>query len=183
MDRHKSWERFKPNENENLNNCKNYYNRIGELIIPEEVIHQWIFPHFYEPNSVKNYSWIDLDNVKFELKEFSISFFESLNIIEENKDMVKNYPANKFAIWHRKFWIENGTWEIPPIVIDVESFTDKPDESELNGTMQLVEGHNRMGTLFLLLKTKKIDIADTHKVWMMSNLQTINNEKHNESNY
>lgn len=151
MEKNESWKAFKPDGGENLENSECYYERIDKLNscpIPKQVVHQGIFPHYNEPNSVKNYSWIDLNNVVFELREFPTSFFYELNVIEDNKEMVENYSANKFAPWHRNYWRKNGTWEVPPIIIDVNTFKEeKPNESELNGEYQLVEGHNRLGTL------------------------------------
>ncbi|AUC79300.1 hypothetical protein CW736_07835 [Nonlabens sp. MB-3u-79] len=168
---HKSWKDLEPKVNENLETYDSYYERIEKLNyshIPKEVIHQWIFPLYNDQNSIKNYSWIDLSKVKFDLIEVKTSFFNDLSIIDDNKKMVNEYPINKFALWHRKFWEDNGTWEIPPIIIDVASFiNEKPDNSEMNGKYQLIEGHNRLGTLKLLLKDGRIKIVEKHSVWVM----------------
>lgn len=168
---HESWIGLQPEENENLGNSSSYYERILKLNydIPKEVIHQWIFPHFNEPNSKKNYSWINLNDMKFTLEERPTEFFENLTVIKDNLEMVNEYPMNKFAVWHRSFWKKNGTWEIPPIVIDVNSFINgKPETAEITGTYQLVEGHNRLGTLKLVIRDGRIPVAKSHKVWLMT---------------
>lgn len=171
MTKHNSWLIFEPKKGENLQSHNTYYERIEKSNhnVPKEVIHQWIFPHYNEPNSSKNYSWIDLKTIKFELVEKPTSFFEELNVINDNIQMVNEYPMDKFAHWHRKFWKDNGTWETPPIVIDVNSFLeDKPETSEMKGNYQLIEGHNRLGTLKLLIRDGRISISDNHKVWILS---------------
>lgn len=172
MNKHKSWLIFQPEEGENLKTHDSYYKRLAKANcdIPKDIIHQWIFPHYNEPNSNKNYSWINLESVKFELIDKPTSFFEELNIINDNEEMVNQYPMNKFAYWHRDFWKKNATWETPPIVIDVNSFLEnKPKTSEMEGDFQLVEGHNRLGTLKLLIKDGRIPISENHKVWILSN--------------
>jgi hypothetical protein len=171
MSKHESWLIFEPKEGENLKTNECYYERLekARCEIPKDIIHQWIFPHFNEPNSNKNYSWINLDTAKFELVYRPISFFEELNIIKVNEKMVNDYSMNNLPYWHRDFWKKNATWETPPIVIEVNSFAkSKPVSSEIEGDYQLVEGHNRLGTLKLLLKDDRIPISEKHKVWILS---------------
>lgn len=169
---HKSWKKFQPNVGENLGNYKSYYDRISQYLddVPKEVVHQWIFPHFNETNSIKNYGWLDLDQIEFNLVTKPTSFFTELNIIDDNEEMVNNYAIKDFAVWHRKYWRDNGTWEVPLIVIDVKSFDEGeiPEESEFHGCYQLVEGHNRLGTLKLLQRDGSITIAESHNVWVIS---------------
>lgn len=170
MYRHESWFKYEPQSGENLENHKSYYERLTTLKceIPREIIHQWIFPHYNNANSQKNYSWIDLESVRFELKEYATSFFEDLNIIEDNREMVNKYSIYDFPFWHRRFWANNGTWETPPIVINVNLFiNEKPVEAELNGNFQLVEGHNRLGTLKLSKRDGRF-VSDFHKVWILT---------------
>ena len=175
MTKHKSWLIFEPKKGEDLKNNDTYYERIiaANSEIPKEIVHQWIFPHYNDANSCKNYSWIDLDSVEFNLVEKPTEFFEELNIINDNEEMVNNYSVDKFASWHRRFWKENGTWETSPIIINVNSFADgKPKTAELEGNYQLVEGHNRLGTLKLLIRDGRIPVAKTHKVWVLSKKQS-----------
>lgn len=169
---HESWDKFKPLDGEHLGNSASYYGRVSQYFnnVPKDIIHQWIFPHFNEPNSVKNYGWLNFDQIQFKLISEPTNFFTELSIIDDNEEMVNNYEVKDFASWHRKYWRDNGTWEVPPIVIDVESFYEDeiPEESELNGSYQLVEGHNRLGTLKLLQRDGRIKVAEHHKVWVVS---------------
>lgn len=171
MSHHNSWKRYEP-KGEGIKEIDSYYSRVSKSSkgnIPKEVLHQWILPHYNEPNSVKNYSWIDLDQVSFEMIELTLSEIKSIEVIEVNESMVKEYPVNQFAVWHRSFWKNNGTWEVPPILIDSQSFLDdKPETSEIEGQCQLIEGHNRLGTLLLLERDGVIDVLDSHKFFLMT---------------
>jgi hypothetical protein len=154
-----------------LETYASYYERISKFDyshIHREVIHQWIFPHFNESNSIKNYAWIDLSKVKFDCIEFPISFFQKLNIIKDYEKMITEYTIYKIKPWNKQFWKTNGTWEVPPIIIDVKSFShNKPAEAELNGCYQLVEGHNRLGALLSLSKTSQVEILPNHFVYLL----------------
>jgi hypothetical protein len=171
MSRHKSWESYDPKE-ERISDIESYYSRVSKNTIgniTKEVLYQWILPHYNEPNSVKNYSWIDLDKVIFKVIELNLIEIDSIEIIKVNESFVKEYPVNKFASYHRPFWRDNGTWEVLPILIDSTSFIkSKPENSEIKGQFQLIEGHNRLGTLLLLEREGKIKVLDSHKFYLMT---------------
>lgn len=177
---HKSWEDLNPRKDEdgNIELFEDYYSRIKNKIgfknFPLEVFEQWIHPHYNNDETLKNYSWIDFENIQFELVEWEFNSLKDLNIIEDYREYVESKSSYKdlksFTCEDKdlKFWEEKGTWRIPPIILDVNSFLkDKPKWSELEKSYQLVEGHSRFGYLQSIKKIDKTIIALKHKVFLM----------------
>ena len=68
---HPTWKALKPKKNFNEfragdETTAEYANRIGTSFgFPEEVLSQWIYPHYFNWHTVQNYGWIDFERVLF----------------------------------------------------------------------------------------------------------------------
>ena len=179
----KTWLDLKPNEDLNGNQewFDEYYARIqlkkDFKHIPKIVYEQWIHPHHQNFHTLKNYAWLNFENIEFSINEWKTSAFSNLNIIKSFKDYYANRSSyssfEQFCCTDSdlKYWKRNGTWRIAPIIIDVNSLTEKiPLEAELNGSFQLVEGHSRLGYLNSLIRISSLNkgkIASTHQIILM----------------
>lgn len=179
----RSWLELKPNEdlNENQEWFEGYYERIRlkreYKHIPKAVFKQWIHPHHRNHHTVKNYAWLDFENIEFIICEWDLNLLLSINVIESFKDYYFNRSSfsdfDQFCCKDEDldFWKKKGTWRIPPIVLDLKSVCSAiPEWSELTPPYQLVEGHSRLG---YLQSTKRISdlskgkISDKHYIYLM----------------
>ena len=179
----RSWMELKPNENQygNQEDFEDYYSRVKMKReykhIPFEVFEQWIHPHHNNSYTLRNYSWIDYQNVEFELCEWSVEMLMRLNVIDEFEEDVyllgshkklEQFSCNETDL---RYWKEKGIWRTPPIVIEVDSFLlEKPDSSQLKGPFQLIEGHSRLGYLKSMKKIAdagNIKLAEKQKIYLM----------------
>jgi hypothetical protein len=180
---HKSWKDLKPHKDEdgNIECFDDYYSRIKNKLgcenFPLEVFEQWIHPHHNNDETLKNYSWIDFENIQFELVEWEFDSLKDLHIIDDYREYVESKSTYKdlrsFTCVDRdlKFWEEKGTWRTPPIIIDVKAFLkDNPKWSELEKDYQLVEGHSRLGYLKSIKRIDETIIAKKHKVFLLKKL-------------
>ena len=175
----RSWKEMKPLRNYNQleisdESEEDCHKRLhGIFGIPLDVISQWIYPHYYNSNTVKNYGWIDYRESTFSTAFFDIEDLVSLNVIEEYRSYVKmreqSEPFKEFMCIaeDKECWGSRGTWRIPPIIIDVDSFSKPPHYSELTGRFQLIEGHSRLGYL-LAMKRAGVLRKQEHKVYLLS---------------
>jgi hypothetical protein len=68
------------------------------------------------------------------------------------------------------YWKTNGTWRVPPIILDVNSVSIIPAYSKISEAYQLVEGHSRLGYLLALAnfcEKTKCRLADNHEIFLM----------------
>jgi hypothetical protein len=180
---HESWNLLNPNELEKCEHFQfdDYYERISRIVIfqhiPKLVFEQWIYPHHYNEYTIKNYAWINYENIEFELVEWTYDDFLKVHVIKAFMDYVKCRMAlsdlTQFCCSQEdvKYWKINGTWKTPPIIIDLSSFGSKlPKWSDLKPPYQLVEGHSRLGYLYSMKRIselKKGIIASTHLLYLM----------------
>ena len=151
-----------------------YYKRIEEagFHIPLSVIEQWLYPHYSNPNTTKNYSWINHKSSIFVETSLSVSELKGMYIIEEYRPYVKRRsqarPFDEFMCIPKdlEHWKLNNTWRIPPIVMDMSSFTDIPSYVESGKRLQLIEGHSRLGYLLALNNAKQLKVQN-HKVFLL----------------
>ena len=188
---HKSWLELKPNENEDGNQewFDEYYKRIKLKKefknIPKEVFEQWIHAHHKNYETLNNYAWIDYEKVEFKLLKWSFEKLENINIIENYREYSDSRAIcndlSQFCCCDKdlKHWKENGTWRIPPIILDVKSIIDDiPKWSEIKEPFQLVEGHSRIGYLKSMNRINKLGkekISDNHKIYLMTKVRMHNN--------
>ena len=177
-----SWKSLKPNKNFNHidvnDEClDNYYTRINKTYnIPKPVLEQWIYIHYYNGNTVDNYGWLNYENVIFDLVELSLSEIISVNIIAAYQNYV--YEGEKYNAYNdftcitkdKEHWFLNNTWRVPPIIMDVNSFKgcNIPSHADITGSLQIVEGHTRLGYLLSANRCGK-PVNINHKVYLMKN--------------
>lgn len=174
-----SWKELKPFRNFNGYDASDeteeeFFERLKpKYIIPLEVLQQWIYPLYYDPNTVNNYGWIDYTHIEFTKVLFTIEQLLELHVVEKYQDYVdvkKSYqPYSGFPCIERdlKHWQEHNTWTVPPVVLDVNSFDTIPSDVENVGPYQLIEGHTRLG---LLLAMQRVGILEKneHQVYLLS---------------
>lgn len=173
-----SYKNLKPNRNfdhfdetdETKHEC---YKRLKQRFnIPVEVIEQWIYPHYYNENSVINYAWIDYSKIVFEITDFEIGALKQINVIEDYLDYVEcrkdSQPYDDFMCTKKdlEHWQTNNTWRVPPIILDVETLPTIPEFAEIKGPYQLVEGHSRLGYLLSLDKAEML-LKRKHEIFLM----------------
>jgi hypothetical protein len=151
-----------------------YYHRLQDTFsFPLDVIEQWLYPHYYNVNTINNYGWLDYSRVAFTLTSLSAKTLSQANVIAEYEPWVENRStARSFSEFMCRpeddhHWRTELTWRIPPIVIDVISLPPIPDHAELRGPLQLVEGHTRLGYLIATVKCGVILGDSQHSVYMM----------------
>ena len=180
---HTNWDYMRPRNDEKYEDFKfeEYYQRISKNNnlnhIPKTVFEQWIYYHHQEPNTLDNYAWINYENIEFVLCKWELEKFEKVSVIDNFMDYYSDRASyldlNQFCCTQKdlKVWIENGTWRVPPIIIDVSSLkTDIPTWSQLKPPYQLVEGHTRFGYLQSMKRISelgKADIAKRHSIYLM----------------
>jgi DNA-binding GntR family transcriptional regulator len=73
-----SWKALKPFRNFNQirqtdETEQKYFERLQpQYKIPIEVMKQWIYPHYYDRNTVNNYGWLNYTSSAFQLEEFTV---------------------------------------------------------------------------------------------------------------
>ncbi len=155
------------------------YKRLkAEFDIPFEVIEQWIYQHYYESNSVKNYGWIDYQRNIFKKVVLNVSEIINLSVIEEyqsfvyNRSRIKSLDNFTCMSEDKVFWGDFQTWRTPPVVLDVTSYDNIPDYCDIKGKLQLIEGHSRLG-YFLALHKMKYLTKNEHEVYLLSKRNTL----------
>lgn len=183
---HHSWTLMNPNENEKYEEFKfeEYYERMKKIKklqhIPKIIFEQWIYYLHYDPNTLKNYAWMNFENIVFELCEWGFDNLSKINVVDEFKEYV-NLRAiysgfEKFCctIEDLEYWKKKGTWRIPPIILDINSLTAEiPVWCDLKPPFQLVEGHSRMGYLFSMKRISDLNkgvISSKHKIFLMKEI-------------
>lgn len=141
--------------------------------IPLEVIEQWLYPHYYNRDTVNNYGWLDYDIMGFEETLMSARQLAAMHVIGPYRSYVRtrelNHPFDGFACSPKDvdLWREKGTWRVPPVVIDVTTIRDIPPYAELADPLQLVEGHSRFGYLLAMRRAGLITDDSTHRAYRM----------------
>lgn len=179
-----SWLDLKPNTeyNGNIEHFYKYIKRIRSYLIkydhiPEIIFEQWIRGLHDNYNTLKNYAWLDYEEIVFDLIEWPSKKFVHLNVIEEFSYYVeskKSYKdVNTFSCGPLELesWVNKGTWVTPPIILDVSSINKEiPKWSNIKGLFQLVEGHTRLGYLLSLIRQNEENntkLASKHLVYIM----------------
>ncbi len=153
--------------------CQHYLRLLPRFNIPLEVIEQWIFPHYYNRNTVNNYGWLNYNKIRIEETFMSVLQLATLHIIGSYQSFVRtrvsNDPFDGFACAPKdvEHWREKSTWRVPPIVIDVTTLRDIPLQADINGPFQLVEGHSRLGYLLAMRRAGLVTDDSTHRVYRM----------------
>lgn len=179
---HESWKAMKPNSDDRFSDevFEEYFVKTQKnkrlSHIPKEVLHQWIWPFNDDPNSLANYGWINYYDARFHKEEVGVELI--INNVHPNKDgmdLVKiradcqslsNFYCGQEDI---EYWNLYGTWRIPPVILDVSSFSDIPNWTDITFPYQLIEGHNRLGYLHAFYKINNRTTRNKHQVYILKN--------------
>jgi len=175
-----SWKALTPKKNPDsfseLNeSIDEYHMRLKERFsIPFDVLKQWLYCLFYDRNTVTNYSWLNYDKIEFVLTDLSLDELKTIRIIDNFKGYVeekaKCNPYDQLTCTEKdkEYWRNFGTWKTPPIILDIDSLNidNKPEYSDIQGILQLVEGHTRLGYLYAIANYK-LPLKKQHKVYLM----------------
>lgn len=180
---HSSWIALKPNEDEKHADYgfEEYYKRILKderfKHIPKEVFSQWIYELHQDEYTIKNYAWIDYENIAFELCIWSYHELRKVYIIEDfrgciaDENELTDFSEFSCNLADLEYWVKYGTWRVPPIIIAWNTINSEiPVWCERQPPHQLVEGHSRFRYLFAaqrISELKKGKVASLHKIYMM----------------
>jgi len=175
-----SWKDLIPRKNFNCwsesdETVDDYCLRLKERFsIPIDVVKQWLYDLYYDINTVHNYGWLNYDKIEFVLINLSLNDLKTIRVINDFQEYVeegsayKSYDQLPCIAKDKEHWEQFGTWRTPPIILDVSSLlTEKiPTYSDVEGPLQLVEGHSRLGYLYAISNCK-LHLRVDHKVYLM----------------
>jgi hypothetical protein len=140
--------------------------------IPYWVADQFLYGLYDNRNVVNNYGWIDFDRFRFREVQISLETLLELYVIRQYQPYVE---VRRGAVPYKDFcciskdrlhWQEHRTWRVPPILLNVSALKEIPDQAEIHGTYQLVEGHSRFGYL-LAHVAHDVPVETYHTVFML----------------
>lgn len=196
-----SWLNLKPNQDNegNPENYPEYIERIRKSYteftqIPDAVFEQWLWAHHNNYETLRNYAWINYEDVEFALCNWTNEQLLNINVISEYNDYVNgrarctktdDFCCNDDDL---NYWINKGTWQMPPVILDVSSIKEEtPTWSEIKSPFQLIEGHSRLGYLKSMINLEKegtVRLASSHLVYIMKiKQQQDENSDNHESIY
>lgn len=175
-----SWKKLKPRRDfncfdENDETICEFCQRINGIIsIPEPVAEQWLYVHYYNEQTVDNYGWIDYKNTTCTLSTITTDKAIKLRVIDKFKEYVRGIegeiPFDKFrgSDKDKNYWIDEHTWRVPPIIVDISSFPSPPCHADFSGHYQLIEGHTRLGYLLAMNRVGN-KLRENHQVYILRN--------------
>jgi hypothetical protein len=160
---------------EALETFDEYYRRINNFLpnFPQAVLKQWLFDHFQ--SAINRYAWIE-----FEQLSFRQEIWNTERIINEikawNELAVENWKSAFFKNPDYQigplitFMHQNGTWPVPPIILDNIHGLRMPDHS-LIARWELIEGHHRLAYLRALYENTHWKIEKQHSLWITTKIE------------
>ncbi|MAX24619.1 MAG: hypothetical protein CMJ19_08960 [Phycisphaeraceae bacterium] len=151
-----------------------YWERIRKLIpnFPPEACKQWLWQHY---SCTTEYDWLNLRTLDFRREEWPTQLiFEKVrewpdtdgglltiwsNYIRTSPDAKSNQLAN--------YMTYNGTWPLPPLIIENPKGITRPDGYPLGEPFHLMEGHHRLGFLHGLAKSQTV-LQEKHSLFIIT---------------
>jgi hypothetical protein len=175
-----SWKELIPMKNFNClsesdETVDEYYLRLQDRFsIPLDVLKQWLYSLYYNIHTVNNYGWFNFEKIEFVESYLNLTDLKSIRVINNFKEYVEKgakyeaYEELPCTDKDKRHWKEFGTWRTPPIILDVSSLpaSEIPSYSDVEGTLQLVEGHSRLGYLYAISNCK-LHLNKNHKVYLI----------------
>lgn len=175
----KSWIELKPIET--VEGCKEKFEDYSQRIqqnrrlkhIPQEVLQHWIHDQYDFDLTIKNYAWLNFYKMEFEKIKWSIENFTGINLVEFYRNYIREKSELKRIedFCFSEYWVTNGTWQVPPVILDVETLKNRiPLWSKIKGPFQYVDGHTRLGYLYALINISRIEktnLAKKHWIYLM----------------
>jgi len=179
---HSSWLEMEPLrvEHDNKEFFDDYYSRIGLLPqfshIDESVFEQWLYEHHENHRMRKNYGWINYHEASISLEYLDVKRLLSANVIRDFRpyysSKCRTNKLNHISPIAKTYWMEYGTWKTAPIILENMTCARRPVWAEIEGEIQLIEGHTRLGFLhaFYYGQLKgTISLQAHHAVWVLRN--------------
>lgn len=147
--------------------------------IPADVLEQWLCPHYYKPETALTYGWIDYDRARFVRERWSTEAIDSLRVIEAYRRYVEERTAANWSLARAPFapgtgdadaWRLQGTWRVPPVVVDPIGLGSPSRRADFASVPQLVEGHTRVSNLrrfHRLGPSSGVTVAFDHAVYVL----------------
>ena len=178
---HPTWMRLKPRKNPDETrlsdeSVEDYVLRVtGICSVPIEVAEQWLYPHWFNPETTANYGWLDFSQVHFEHVTMPLDTFLGLRVIEDYQPFVERVagrtPYEEFMCTPAdlEHWRRHGTWRVPPVVLESSALQGWPAHADIGVPQQLIEGHTRLGYLrALFADTATRSLVDhSHEVYLL----------------
>jgi len=139
-----SLEELKPTTAELGGQNPDYIARVQPLLpnFPTEVLGSWFSEH---PTALGAYYPLGLENFRFRRERWSAGALGGEAILRKGTCLAKLF--RDLDVTHRlvrTFMHRDGTWAIPPIVLDVANSVIPPEfDHSLNDERQLLKGHHR----------------------------------------
>jgi hypothetical protein len=136
------------------------------------VLEQWIYLHHQNDQTLQNYAWLDFKKITFEIAQWDIQQLLKLNLVPMFENMRIGYdsPFERLPASEAPYWQANGTWQVPPIILDVATLPhSRPKKAELHGPFQLVEGHSRFRNL-LISEYQQLYLTSHHRIYLMKSV-------------
>lgn len=142
--------------------------KVSTLRWPEAVVEQWLWEHGGNGHFVADYGNVDLERIRWtcdEVQSVDLAIMptgvKDGNVLETNaQDHAYFLSARgKFYPEIVQEWDTNGTWLVPPLLID-RSLLQPPATG-----LQIVEGRTRVGILRGRLQNM-LNVAEYHLTWV-----------------
>ncbi len=146
-----------------------YRRRLGELLpeFPAQVVAAWFVRH--GPSAFSEHGWLDYRRFRFHLDELPTDVL-TREAMTSNEPAIESWAT---MIWTRKgfqqsllgsFMFDNGTWPVPPVVLNNAGGLVTPKGEQL-GALHLLEGHHRLAFLKGLSSSPALATRRCHEVW------------------
>lgn len=128
-----------------------YLARVGLLLphFPPAALGSWFSEH---PLALETYHPLGLENLRFRLERWTAEAIGGAEILRTGTSLAKLQQDLEVSNrWVRDGMMKNGTWNSPPIVLDVErSIIPVSFTHPLRDKKHLLEGHHRFAMAMLL---------------------------------
>ena len=144
---------------------------------PAAVSKQWIVDH---EEVVESYGWLGFGGLRFSLETWStedilarVSSSNELFVEQWRERLVLNHGVRESRLG--AYMIRNGTWPVPPLVLDNQNALQRPDGVVLP-RWALIEGHHRLGFLRGLHEDEELQVSPTHDVYVVTATETLSSD-------
>ncbi|HEX4497546.1 MAG TPA: hypothetical protein VIE43_17865 [Thermoanaerobaculia bacterium] len=135
---------------------------------PIAVLEDWLCRH---GNAVSLFGWLDYRQFRFSREEWQSVQVES--VMSSNEPTVEGWSQLfRESQCRRKnrlgaFMINEGTWPVPPIVLDNTNGICSPAGQQLS-RYHLLEGHHRLAYLRGLIADPRWEVEPSHEIWLVT---------------
>ena len=130
-----------------------YLSRVRPLLpnFPEDAIIHWLYRH--NPQVIREYRWTNFSSLSFRLEKWStdrildeVEHTNEPGVEIERQKLLQDQGKYRKSYLLAAYMVSNGTWPIPPLVIDNDRGAAWPNGSPI-ARFQAIEGMHRLGFL------------------------------------